>query len=165
MFSIFRTGLRWVQCNANGQIPPDAILGGRDIDLDLIYVGRSRHNGDVLPAKIIPTSHKLYAFVSYGGNEFLKTSFDVLCGDPSSVSWVQDSKGSVPQRAFVGGITSRGEKLYVGRAKLSTSLTVGKIHPSHGRLYIPFNHGEFCTELYEVLCENTTDSPFQTSCR
>lgn len=155
-----RPGLRWEPCNAKDNIPPDAILGGWDIapEYNLIYVGRSHHNDEVLPAKIIPTHHQIYAFVSYGGREFLKPSFEVLCGDPSAVSWAKASNGGLPQRVVVGGMTSDGEKLYIGRTKHLSSQTVGKIHPSHKRLYFPFNNVEFCTHFYEVLHITTTDS-------
>jgi Protein of unknown function (DUF3421) len=43
------------------------------------------------------------------------------------------------------------EQLFVGRAPFQGSLTVGKIHPSHCVLYIPFNGVEVSFSCYEVL--------------
>jgi Protein of unknown function (DUF3421) len=53
--------------------------------------------------------------------------------------------------AYVGGHAADGELLYIGRAKHVDSVTPGKIHPSHGCLYIAYGGAEikFCT--YEIL--------------
>lgn len=56
--------------------------------------------------------------------------------------------------AVPGGRTNSGETLYIGRAWHAGALTPGKIHPSHGNLYIPYNGGEVAIGTYEVLIEN-----------
>jgi len=43
------------------------------------------------------------------------------------------------------------EQLFIGRAFHEGSLTVGKLHPSHGVLYIPFGGAEISCPNYEVL--------------
>ncbi len=50
------------------------------------------------------------------------------------------------------GMTTDGEPLYMGRALYQGTQTPGKIQPSHGCLYIPFNGEEVGMTEYEVLC-------------
>lgn len=57
-------------------IPPDAVQAGYDIDGAPIYVGRSSHNGDLIPAKVIPCRN--VAFVPYGGREIGKHHYEVM---------------------------------------------------------------------------------------
>lgn len=47
-----------------------------------------------------------------------------------------------------------GEPLAIGRAHHEGSLTPGKVHRSHGCLYLPYGGAEQSTLYYEVLvCE------------
>lgn len=59
--------------------------------------------------------------------------------------------GHVPSNAVSSGNQSNGEPLYVGRTNHDGSLLVGKVHPSHGCIYVPFNGQEHRHEQYEVL--------------
>lgn len=43
------------------------VMGGSDCDGSPIYVGRAYHNGDLIPAKVIP--NKRVAYISWGGKE------------------------------------------------------------------------------------------------
>lgn len=43
------------------------------------------------------------------------------------------------------------EQLFIGRAPYQSSLTIGKIHPSHRMLYIAFCGYEISFQHYEVL--------------
>lgn len=90
--------------------------------------------------------------VSWNGQEIPKHSFEVLCN--GNVQWVHSGQGHVLPHAVPGGRTASGETLYIGRAWHAGSLTNGKIHPSHGNLYIPFNGGEVAINSYEILIEN-----------
>lgn len=49
-------------------------------------------------------------------------------------------------------------KLYVGRAAHEGSLTIGKIHPSHQCIYIPYGGAEISLAAYEVLVYTNDDS-------
>lgn len=69
------------------------------------------------------------------------------------------SNGNVPQDAFVGGTQPDGERLYVGRAHIQGSVATGKVHPSHGCIYVPFAGSEHSIRQYEVLVQTTTDAP------
>ncbi|XP_011207961.2 uncharacterized protein LOC105229391 [Bactrocera dorsalis] len=137
-----------MQSSSNGElVPPGAFVGGRDCDGTPIYVGRSIHRDDHLPAKVIPS--KGCAYVCWRGKEIPKTEYEVLVGN--GYEWVTSSGGSVPPNAVLGGITCHGERLYIGRVAYRNSLTIGKIHPSHGCLYIPFAGKELNFHSYEVL--------------
>lgn len=48
---------------------------GTDVDGDEIYAGRAPHEGDILPAKVIPNKNACY--VSWGGEEIVKDQFEV----------------------------------------------------------------------------------------
>ncbi|XP_063699510.1 uncharacterized protein LOC134830077 isoform X2 [Culicoides brevitarsis] len=126
------------------------ILGGHDSDGSQIFVGRAFHEGDLIPAKVIPS--KQVAYVSYNGSEIAKYDFEMLCG--TNTAWVPSSYGNIPHNAVKGGHTSSGETLYVGRADWNGSKTVGKIHPSHHALYIPYGGSEIpIKQNYEILIE------------
>lgn len=49
--------------------------------------------------------------------------------------------------------------MFIGRVHHEGSLTVGKIHPSHGLIYIPFGGVEIPYNHYEVLI-TTSKSAF-----
>ncbi|XP_003703042.1 natterin-3 [Megachile rotundata] len=139
--------LRWLHRNAAQGVPHAAVSGGRDSDGCTIYVGRAFHAGDMLPAKVIPD--KNVAYVCHNGEEHAKHDYEVLC--QGEFAWEFCSNGSVPSDAVVGGQTCDGERLYVGRVLHNGSQTVGKIQPSHGCLYIPYDGEELSFKDYEVL--------------
>jgi hypothetical protein len=70
----------WVP-SQGGEIPPNAVKGGHDSE-DL-YVGRARHEGALIPGKIVP-SHGV-CYVSWGGQEHGKNEYEV-CGAASTHS-------------------------------------------------------------------------------
>lgn len=141
---------QWIHCGANSPAPHGAILAGNDADGSQIFVGRAQHERDQLVAKVIPC--KQIAYVSYNGQEIPKHNFEVLCH--GNVQWVHSCNGQVVRNAVLGGRTECGEILYIGRGQYGGALTVGKIHPSHGSLYIPFGGSEVALKSYEVLVEN-----------
>lgn len=64
---------------------------------------------------------------------------------------MSSGNGHVPPGAVSAGNQSNGEPLFIGRAHFGGSLTPGKIHRSHGCLYIPFGGAEQSIQQYEVL--------------
>ncbi|XP_039955537.1 uncharacterized protein LOC120771548 isoform X1 [Bactrocera tryoni] len=143
----------WVHSSPYQPVPPGAVVGGHDSDGTPIYVGRSFHEGDNLPAKVIPS--KGCAYVCWGCKEIQKTHYEVLVGQ--GYAWVPCYGGAVPPNAVRSGTTRNGEPLYIGRGHHANSLTVGKIHPSHGCLYIPFGGNEVRLDSYEVLIRQAAD--------
>ncbi|XP_026841400.1 uncharacterized protein LOC6590718 isoform X1 [Drosophila persimilis] len=142
----------WISRNVFDQLPPCAIVAGHDSDNDPIYVGRAYHNGDMLPAKVIPNKNQ--AYVAWGGEEINKHDVEILTGD--HYVWIPASGGHVPPHALRVGQTSDGEPLFIGRGYFQGSLTPGKVHPSHHCLYIPFGGKEHSLEAYEVLVQPET---------
>uniref|UniRef100_A0A1B0D3A9 Uncharacterized protein n=1 Tax=Phlebotomus papatasi TaxID=29031 RepID=A0A1B0D3A9_PHLPP len=141
----------WVPSSAQLQIPPNAVEGGYEHNNVKVYIARAFHEGDLLPGKFIP--NRRVAYVSYKGKEHIKTEYiEVL--NSTSVSWVPSSNGNVPYNAVMGGYTTEGEPLYVGRAVHDGLLIPGKIHPSRETLYIPYDGKELKFREYEVLIEN-----------
>ncbi|CAG9579625.1 unnamed protein product [Danaus chrysippus] len=139
---------RWVPaCLSQRSIPMGALRVGTDADGDEIYAGRANHEGDLLPAKVIPSKNTCY--VSYGGEEILKDQFEVLV--PAMFSWQFSSGGNVPPGAVEAGVTADGEKLYFGRVTQDGCTTPGKIQQSHGVCYYPFDGEERNSADYEVL--------------
>ncbi|KOX67602.1 hypothetical protein WN51_08704, partial [Melipona quadrifasciata] len=187
---------RWLSRSAGQSMPPTAVVGGRDIDGSTIYVGRAYHEGDMLPAKVIPD--KNVAYVCHNGEEHPKHDFEVSKTPKTSAvlssksfipleiietksakhkastlaglvvlaqgefAWEFCSNGSVPSDAVIAGQTSDGEPLYVGRVLHNGAQTVGKVQPSHGCLYIPFDGEELSFKDYEVLVDVPSDvlSPY-----
>uniref|UniRef100_A0A1I8NTG7 Uncharacterized protein n=1 Tax=Stomoxys calcitrans TaxID=35570 RepID=A0A1I8NTG7_STOCA len=137
----------WLHSSPYAPLPPQAVVGGYDSDGSTIYVGRSFHEGDCIPTKVIPS--KRAAYVSWAGAEHPKSHYELLLGD--GYTWQPCFGASIPPNAISAGKTSSGEPLYVGRGHYASSLTVGKVQPSHGCLYIPFQGGEIKLEKYEVL--------------
>ena len=88
-----------------------------------------------------------------GGKEHAKRSYEVLVADCHfHYEWVRSSNGQVPRGAIQGGHTNNGESLYIGRIKHERTWTPGKIHPSHGSLYIAYGGYEIRYQCgYEIL--------------
>ncbi|EDW84154.1 natterin-3 [Drosophila tropicalis] len=132
---------------SHGAVPQGAIVAGHDSDGDTIYVGRAFYNNDLLPAKVIPNKGK--AYVAYAREEVELESYEVLSGH--NYVWLPAENGEVPHGAVRVGRNVDGEDLYAGRGYHAGALTVGKVHPSHGCLYIPYDSDEVKIFAYEVL--------------
>ncbi|XP_005189330.1 uncharacterized protein LOC101891949 [Musca domestica] len=144
----------WIASSAHSPLPEFTVVGGHDSDSSPVYVGRAEHNGEVLAAKVIPS--KGCAYVAWGGQEHVKYHYEVLRGP--GYSWVQAEHGQVPANAVSPGLSGDGEPLYVGRGHHCGSLSVGKVHPSHGCLYIPYGGQEVALHRYEILVRNPRDN-------
>ncbi|XP_055322242.1 uncharacterized protein LOC129578126 [Sitodiplosis mosellana] len=149
--------LRWVPAS-NGQVPHGSVEGGRDLEGEPLFVGRARHEGDLIPGKLVP-SHKV-TYVAYGGLEHPHRNYEVLVG--CRPRWVQVTGNRIPPNAIQGGKTSGGEPLFIGRVHHKGTLTIGKIHPSHDVCYIPYGGQELPFRTYEALL-NDEPAPNQSS--
>ncbi|XP_062540845.1 natterin-4-like [Armigeres subalbatus] len=138
----------WQHCNVDGPFPANMVRAGVDCDGSVIYAGRAFHEGEMIPAKVIPSKNA--CFIAYGGEEIPKEDFEVL--RQGDFVWEFAANGVVPEGAVKMGATVDGEPLYMGRALYSGSQTPGKVHSSHGCLYIPFEGAEISHSEYEVLC-------------
>ncbi|CAH2097253.1 unnamed protein product [Euphydryas editha] len=128
-----------------------AVVGGKEgWDGSPLWVIRAWHNGDLIPGKLSVRHNS--ASVMFNGKEIPVQNIEVLCAKPDSLRWVPSSNGNVPPGAIVGGKTSSGETLYVGRARHQLSITPGKVHPSHNSCYIGFGGAEIAYKKFDVLC-------------
>lgn len=134
----------WVPVTG-GQIPPEATPGG--MDGEQLYVARARHEGALIPGKLVPSHGCCY--VSWGGAEHPHNEYEVLCGGGNT--WVPTSGGNVPPQAMPAGESEDGEPLFVGRVNHNGTVTPGKVHPSHGFCYIPYGGQEMAFADYEIL--------------
>lgn len=64
----------WAPCSA-GDVPPHALKVGKDLDGGNVYLGRARHEGDLIPAKVAPNHGG--AFVPWGCKEHSKFEYEV----------------------------------------------------------------------------------------
>lgn len=135
----------WVPGSA-GSIPPGAIVGGQDGEVT--YIGRARFSGALIPGKLVP-SHGV-CYVPWGGVENAVPEYEVLCGGGS---WIPTSGDAIPGSAVPGGETEEGEPLFIGRANHEGTITVGKVQPSHGCVYIPYGGEELRYNEYEVFVQ------------
>lgn len=99
---------------------------------------------------IIATSSQKHLISGYNGEEVFVENFEMLRGKEKDFAWIPASHGSVPERAVSTG-SENGEELFVGRAPFEGSMTIGKVHASHGCIYIPFAGAEVRLSDYEVL--------------
>lgn len=63
-----------------------------------MFVARARHEGELIPAKLIP-SHKA-AYVPFAGGEHAKSDYEVLVG--CRPHWVQCQGNQLPPQAVPG---------------------------------------------------------------
>lgn len=108
-----------------------------------------------MPVKVVPSRQS--AYVSYGGQEINVSNYEVLTG--FGFQWIHSGGGHTPEGAISSGNMANGEPCYIGRAHFSGSLTPGKIHKSHGCLYIPFGGAEHRIDSYEVLVSQEKGTP------
>lgn len=128
-----------------------AVVGGQDVNGEPLYVGRALCGGDVLPGKIVQSHSTCY--VPWAQKEHAVKDYQVLAtSGEAQLEWLPAADGFVPCGAIEGGRTGTGEKLFVGRAHHQGSHVIGKVHPAHKVLYIPFDGKEVPLNTYEVLC-------------
>lgn len=135
----------WVPAEG-GVIPPGAVVGGQDGEP--LYVARARFNGALIPGKLVPSHNCCY--VAWGGVENPVTEYEILCGGGS---WIPTSGDAIPGSAVPAGETEEGEPLFIGRAHHEGTVTVGKVQPSHGCVYIPYGGEELRYQEYEVFVQ------------
>jgi hypothetical protein len=117
-----------------------------------LYVARAHHQGAMVPGKLhISHSH---CYIPYDSVEVAVYSYEVLVAPPGSLSWVPGRNGHVPDNAVVGGHDVDGETYYIGRVITNGTVTVGKVHPSHGVCYVSFGGKELRFDTYEILVKN-----------
>lgn len=134
----------WIAVSS-GELPEGAHQGGND-NGEPLYVARAHHEGALIPGKFAK-SHGV-CYVAWGGGEHGKDTYEILVGNGN---WVPTSGSDIPPNAFPGGESEDGEPLFIGRVPHEGTLTVGKVHPSHGNCYISYAGQELAFSDYEIL--------------
>lgn len=75
MIIFFFLAYQWYPSSVYGGLPPNAVSAGNDADGSPIYIGRSFHEGDQIPVKVLPS--KQAAYLSYNGQEILVSNYEV----------------------------------------------------------------------------------------
>lgn len=142
------TGAAWVLAR-NGEIPPNAVVGGREGDVELYVARFYNKEGHLVPGKLHHKTRR--AYTCQGGREDGANVYQVLTHpDQSKLKWIPTTHGVVPTGALQGG-KEGGHTLYIGRANHESRLICGKV--VIGSLFLPLNGREFCIrDNYEVLC-------------
>jgi len=143
-------GVAWVSASG-GELPEGSFVGGND-DGASLYVARADHEGAVIPGKFVQGHSN--AYIPWGGEEHSKQDYEVLVVDDSAVTWTPTSGNAVPPNAIPAGVSQDGETLYIGRATHEGALTVGKVHPSHGVVYVSYGGAEHAYPEFEILTKN-----------
>ncbi|KAL7010895.1 hypothetical protein ACKWTF_013998 [Chironomus riparius] len=140
-------GCMWIPFNA-GLNQSQLVVSATDGDGGAVCIGRTNFSGELIPGKALIRHSTLH--FTHNGQEHRSQNFEVLL-NTGGFTWVASSNGSVPPQAVVGGRSSNGETLYVGRAKHLHLTIPGKIHPSHKCAYIGCDNREHSKPTYEVL--------------
>lgn len=148
-------------------MPYNMAVGGQDKGNTPLYIGRARHGGDLIPGKVgifvsflsqcyilncnpftqVNPEYKL-CYVAWNGEEIEKSDFQVLTN--ATGTWIKNSGGRIPDGALPGGYTENGETLYIGRAYVNGTLSIGKVHPSHGYCYVSYGGSQYAKRNYEI---------------
>ncbi|EDV33360.2 uncharacterized protein Dana_GF21233 [Drosophila ananassae] len=148
--AVSNSGEDWIQSTAHSALPLKSVFGGYEADHSPLFVGRAHHEGGLLPAKVSPI--KGFAYVANNGEEHRISNYEVLVGE--GYCWVPDHYGHLPANAVGTGANKYGETMFIGRSKYKDSLLIGRIHQSHGCIYVPFEDKEIKLNEYEVLVHN-----------
>ncbi|XP_054278824.1 uncharacterized protein LOC128997238 isoform X1 [Macrosteles quadrilineatus] len=69
------SNLQWVP-SVEGQIPPNAVVGGTSETGETLYIGRAQHEGSTTVGKVQP-SHSV-CYIPYGGQELAYPEYEIL---------------------------------------------------------------------------------------
>jgi hypothetical protein len=152
----------WVPA-ANGVVPANAIIGGREPGRSL-PVCRAIYNKGVHPGKVVGKNCNF----GYGGKEVRAPQYDVLVGNPAVltqspqlVNWVAAQGGQVPPGAFFGAYEPGRPLLPICQAPHQGGVHVGKVVGRNCN----FGYGglEVLSPRYAVLVVGSVPQPVQVS--
>ncbi|CAH8826489.1 unnamed protein product [Trichobilharzia szidati] len=124
------------------------------VNVEDVYVIRSKHSGELLPGKLVPEHGRCYC--PYDGKELQSNDYEVLCdssvpGTVKGYGWEEASGGHIPKNAIVAGIAKDGSPLYVVKGYVNGELCIGKLHDGHPCAYLPWGGKENRVDEYDVL--------------
>jgi len=145
---LFSTTVRagWIKAQ-EGQVPPNAIVAGKNRDGQLLYVCRVQYEGGVYPGAL--ASDTKNCSISYDGKEYSLPNYEILVG--VGYSWVTVYNGEVPFDALLAGKEPQGNAIYICRGEINSEWCPGKISTTYGGCRVPHAGKELTALWYEVL--------------
>ena len=139
--------------NSYGNVPWDAVVGGRDTDGSMLYFCRTYYGAAVgssgyQPGKV--NQNLTSCRVGYGGQEIGSAGYDVLVPHWESVANGDVPGVDVPGRSFRAGTDTDGAPLYHCRGFYKGGRHPGKLKRGAG-CYIPYGGQEILLKIYDVL--------------
>ena len=168
---------------SDGEIPEGTLPGGISPSGEVMYIARASH-GERVPGRLVASEQ--CCLVSWASREHRHRNYEALVvEDPAEFEWILATRGQLPDGA-VPGYTGR-ETIGIGRTVTSTDLSIGKtcadfsiqipmsavrntqllgkIHPSHRCLYVPYQGREFIYRAYEALAIKHSPKSLRLLCR
>ncbi|RZC36411.1 DUF3421 domain containing protein, partial [Asbolus verrucosus] len=114
-----------------GSIPPDAVVGGEDINGKHIYIGQAYvRNEGLIVVQIYPGVRAVSAPIK--GVKKVDTFIKILCGPQENFYWMPATFSDlhlalVGKHAVIGGHEDGGGQLNVGRISHEGEIKIGKI--------------------------------------
>ena len=167
------TATSWVTLS-DGHLPPNAFAAGVAPNGEVLYVGRKKHQYEMMPGYIVPSEKCLH--ICYRSDEHCYNSdYEALSiEEQDGFEWGVYSNGEVPANALVVDGLAEDNTLYVGRTvtgsdiistatawhkvpinipyeRVANTQLLGKVEPSRRCLYVPWNGKEYRYQSYEVL--------------
>ncbi|XP_044271138.1 uncharacterized protein LOC123015468 [Tribolium madens] len=144
-----------------GVVPPDAIIGGNDINGRPTYIGQGFYSkAGLLPGTIYPGKSEIK--LPYNGLVLSTIGVKILCsGNPNNFSWERAESTSlhvttIGKHLVIGGFED-GKYINIGRAMYQGELIVGKVlgfDPEKARLCFIHEEKEIVVNSYQILVYN-----------
>jgi DM9 repeat len=138
-------GVAWVKASG-GDVPPNAVAGGREAGGEPLYVCRANLDGGVHGGKVRKGLRGCN--IGLGGKEQKASSYEVLVQRP--LAWISMEGGEIPTDAIAAG-REGATTLYVCRAAFAGGIHSGKIQPAFGGCKFGVGGREQTVTSYEVL--------------
>ncbi|XP_068144264.1 uncharacterized protein [Drosophila tropicalis] len=140
-----------VQAPRNSHLPPEgAVKSGTDDSGNETYVARVYLHEDLLPGGYAPLKKAIQAPWNCRGHT-LTDEVEILILTDCDYSWEPGANGAVPANSLNAGYSELGEGLYTARGIHEGLTLLGKVHPSHRVMYMPYRGQEVSSRTYEVL--------------
>ncbi|XP_068917934.1 uncharacterized protein [Tenebrio molitor] len=147
-----------------GEVPEDAILGGRDINGNNIYIGQAYvKNEGLVVVQITPGVRQVLAPMK--GIKKIDKYIKILCGPQQKVFWMSSNSSNlhlalIDKHAVIGGHEDGLGYINIGRISHEGEVKIGKINSfsaESAQFYFNDNGLERLITSYEILMYNDKD--------
>jgi hypothetical protein len=152
-------GQRWVKIHDGNEIPPDAVVGGKDGDGSPLFVAHANYGGNWHPGKTRRDWNS--TSIEYGGQELNVQDYEVLVGR-EGLSWVGVSQGNLPDNAVITGHENQNN-LFSCRCEFNGTTQVGKTWQGLNACRIGYGNAGNVVPNFEVLVHSGPASNPQPS--